>query len=71
MNSKRIDAVWLRRVGGDAEVLIEIDCKWYRVIRECAENTYSHIAEIKNWSEQDLEMVEVAVDPDLYARFDP
>jgi hypothetical protein len=38
-------AVWLRRIGDHAQVLLEIDGVWRRAIQEHAEGPYSHIAE--------------------------
>lgn len=41
-----VTAVWLRRIGKHAEVLVEVDGRgWVLAIREYAENNYGHIAE--------------------------
>ena len=49
-----VSAVWLRRIDDRAEVLVEIDGKWYEIIREFFdnnmsrnENDYSHIMELQ------------------------
>jgi hypothetical protein len=52
-----ISAVWLRRSGDNAEVLVERDGKWYKAITELADNNYSHIAEgngAYQWTPDDL-----------------
>lgn len=41
----KITAVWLRRIGDEAQVLLEIDGQWRLVIQEYWDGSYSHIAE--------------------------
>lgn len=40
-----ITAIWLRRIGYEVQVLIEIDGVWRKVITEHAEVSFSRIAE--------------------------
>lgn len=40
-----ITAVWLKRLGKDAVVEIEVDGKWIEVIRERFDGAFSHIVE--------------------------
>jgi len=47
-----ITAVWLRRIGKDAQVLCEIDGEWRLAIVEGVDGNFSHIAEgngAKHW----------------------
>lgn len=45
-----ITAVWLRNIGPDVEVLVEVDGKFRLVITELKDGTFSHIAEGNNAS---------------------
>lgn len=40
-----ITGLWLRRIGDDAEVLIEVNGEWRKVIAERYDGAFSHIAE--------------------------
>jgi hypothetical protein len=40
-----ISAVWLRKIGSDVEVLLEIDGEWRLVIQELDDGNFSHITE--------------------------
>jgi hypothetical protein len=40
-----VTAVWLRKVGSDVDVLLEIDGVWRLVIQELDDGNYSHIVE--------------------------
>lgn len=40
-----ITAIWLRRIGDKAQVLVEGDCGWVLAIEEYADASFSHIAE--------------------------
>jgi hypothetical protein len=40
-----VTGVWLRRVGQDLLVLIEVEGEWRPVIRELADGKISHIVE--------------------------
>jgi hypothetical protein len=40
-----VTAIWLRRIGGHAEVLVETDDQWYMVIKEPINMSFSHIEE--------------------------
>jgi len=50
-------AVWVRRIGDEVQVLVEIDGVWRLAITDYAENSYSHIAEgngMDRWPEDPL-----------------
>lgn len=38
-------AIWLRREGRHAVVLVELDGKWTEIIREAVDSPFSHIKE--------------------------
>lgn len=40
-----VTAVWLRRLGNEAQVLLEINDEWRLVIQEYYDGNFSHIAE--------------------------
>lgn len=40
-----ITAVWLRKTGENAEVLVEIDGLWRQIIDEPVDGNFSHIVE--------------------------
>jgi hypothetical protein len=42
-----ITAVWLRKDGSHAVVLVEIEGKWVRIGRELADGMFSHITEAR------------------------
>ncbi len=41
-----VSGVWLRRVGDNAVVAVEIDGRWRDVIIERSEGNFSHIVEV-------------------------
>jgi hypothetical protein len=52
-----ITGIWLRRIGDDAEVLVEVNGIWYKAITEHAWGNYSHIASprgFKHWKMDSL-----------------
>jgi len=56
-----ITAVWLRRIGDHAEVLVEIDGQWRLVTRERFDGLFSHIAEARGaacWERDALDVAE-------------
>jgi hypothetical protein len=40
-----IGAVWLRKIGHDVQVLVEVEGRWRLVISEPEDGNYSHIVE--------------------------
>ncbi len=40
-----VESVWLRRIGDKVQVLVEDLGKWYLVIEENVDGSFSHIAE--------------------------
>jgi hypothetical protein len=40
-----ITGVWLRRIGDEAQVLVEIDGKWRMCVTEPLDGNFSHIVE--------------------------
>ncbi len=61
-NGYNVSAVWLRSAGdGRLSVSVEIGGKWYLVIVEYASNP-SHIFELKNHSQKELEKMRDPLD---------
>lgn len=51
-----VSAVWLRREGDYAVVLVEIGGVWYKAISEHVEGNFSHMANVAgadHWEEDD------------------
>lgn len=47
--SVEMDAVWLRRIGNRAEVLVQVDGDWRIAITEAADGSYSHCAQARGF----------------------
>lgn len=49
----QVDAIWLRRIGDHAEVLVKaVNGSWHVAIRERVDGAFSHIAEaggVSSW----------------------
>lgn len=52
-----VTAVWLRHIGNEAQVLVEIDGQWRLIISEYDEGPYSHIAEARGFRTRPLDRI--------------
>ena len=52
-----VSAVWLRRIGDRAQVLVEMGGVWRVVIEEHADGSYSHIAEARSFADRPVDPV--------------
>jgi len=52
-----VTAVWLRHLGDQAQVLVEVNGQWRLIIEEFHEGPFSHIAEARSFRARPVDPV--------------
>ena len=52
-----VTGAWLRRIGVEAQLLLEIDGEWRLIVAEHVDGPFSHIAEARGFADRPLDRV--------------